>query len=71
MVSDIGIFSAAITIAAGAVSTAWSQGRIGEAVAGMLAERPENIGIGLILTVLPETGLVLSFVIAIILLFVV
>ena len=71
MVSDIGILAAAIVMSVGAGTTAWAQGRIGESVAGMLAERPESTGIGLILTVLPETGLVLAFVVSIILLFVV
>lgn len=62
--------AAALAIGLGAIGTALAQGRIGSSAAGMLAERPENFGLALILVAIPETILVLSFVIAIIILFI-
>jgi V/A-type H+-transporting ATPase subunit K len=61
--------AAAIAVGLGAIGTALAQGRIGASAAGMLAERPENFGSALILVAIPETILVLSFVVAIIILF--
>jgi len=54
----------AVAIAAGALGTAWAQGVIGSAAMGLLAERPEKSGNVLILMALPETIIVLSFVVA-------
>ena len=63
------LFAAALAIGLGAIGTALAQGPIGSSAAGMLAERPENFGLALILVAIPETILVLSFVISIIILF--
>jgi len=59
---------AAIALGLGAVGTGLAQAFIGGAAAGMLAERPEQMGSAIILIAIPETILVLSFVISIMIL---
>jgi V/A-type H+-transporting ATPase subunit K len=56
--------AAALAVGLGAIATAWSQSRIGSAGAGALAEKPELTGSIFILTALPETMVILGFVIA-------
>jgi V/A-type H+-transporting ATPase subunit K len=62
--------AAALSVGFGAIGTAWAQSRIGSAGAGAVAEKPEVTGTILILTALPETMVILGFVIAAIILFV-
>ncbi|NYT05029.1 MAG: ATPase [Methanomicrobiales archaeon] len=62
---DIGqSLGAAIAIAFGALSTGWAQSRIGSAGAGTIAEKPELIGAAIILEAIPETMVILGFVVA-------
>jgi V/A-type H+-transporting ATPase subunit K len=56
--------AAALAVGLGAIATAWAQSRIGSAGAGALAEKPELTGSIFILTALPETMVILGFVIA-------
>ena len=56
--------AAALAIGLPALATAWAQSRIGAAGAGTLAERPELTGIILILVAIPETMVILGFVVA-------
>jgi V/A-type H+-transporting ATPase subunit K len=55
---------AAIAFAAGAIATGWAQSRIGAAGAGAIAEKPETAGSIIIIDALPETLVILGFVIA-------
>ena len=55
---------AAIAFAAGAIGTAWAQSRIGSAGAGTIAERPETSSSIIILEAIPETLVILGFVVA-------
>jgi V/A-type H+-transporting ATPase subunit K len=55
---------AALAIAFSAVSTAWAQSRIGSAGAGAIAENPELSGSVIILEAIPETMVILGFVVA-------
>lgn len=57
-------FAAALAIGLSAVATAWAQSRIGAAGAGTLAEKPELSGTIIILLAIPETMVILGFVIA-------
>jgi V/A-type H+-transporting ATPase subunit K len=57
-------FAAALAIGATAFGTAWAQSRIGAAGAGSLAEKPELSGTIVILVAIPETMVILGFVIA-------
>jgi V/A-type H+-transporting ATPase subunit K len=62
-------FSAALAIGLTAIATAWAQGRIGSAGAGSLAEKPELTGTIVILVAIPETMVILGFVVATMILF--
>jgi V/A-type H+-transporting ATPase subunit K len=68
----VGLIALAAAIAVGltALATAWAQGRIGAAGAGTLAEKPEVAGSIILLVAIPETMVILGFVVAIVMLFV-
>jgi V/A-type H+/Na+-transporting ATPase subunit K len=55
---------AAIAFSFGAIGTGWAQSRIGSAGAGAIAERPEVVGSIIILEAIPETLVILGFVVA-------
>jgi len=57
-------FAAALALGISALATAWVQSRIGASGAGALAEKPELTGTIIILLAIPETMVVLGFVIA-------
>lgn len=59
---------AALALGLGAIGTGIAQALIGSSAAGMLAERPDEVGSAIILIAIPETILVLSFVISIMIL---
>ena len=56
--------SAALAIGLCAIATAMAQSRIGAAMAGAVAERPELVGSAIILVAIPETMVILGLVIA-------
>jgi len=56
--------AAAISVGLGAIGTAWAQSRIGAAAAGAIAERPEIGGLMLVFLALPETMIILGFLVA-------
>ena len=53
---------AAIAIAGTGLATAWAQSRIGSAAAASLAEKPELTTTAIILVAIPETMVILGFV---------
>ncbi|KAF5091421.1 ATPase [Methanospirillum stamsii] len=55
---------AAIAFAGGAIATGIAQSKIGAAGAGTVAERPESAGIVIVLEAIPETLVILGFVVA-------
>jgi V/A-type H+-transporting ATPase subunit K len=57
-------FGAAIAFAGGAIATGWAQSRIGAAGAATVAERPESTGSVIVLEAIPETMVILGFVVA-------
>ncbi len=57
-------FAAALAIGLTALATGWAQSRIGASGAGTLAEKPELLGAIVILIAIPETMVILGFVIA-------
>jgi V/A-type H+-transporting ATPase subunit K len=61
--------AAALAICVPAIATAWAQSKIGSAGAGALAEKPELRGTIIILVAIPETMVILGFVVAAMLLF--
>jgi V/A-type H+-transporting ATPase subunit K len=60
--------AAALAIGLSALATAWAQSRIGSAGAGALAEKPEMSGTVIVLIAIPETMVILGFVVATIIL---
>ncbi len=62
-------FAAALAIGMTAFATAWAQSKIGSAGAGSLAEKPELTGTIVILVAIPETMVILGFVVAVVMLF--
>jgi V/A-type H+-transporting ATPase subunit K len=57
-------FAAALAVGLTALGTALAQGRIGAAGAGTIAERPESAGSIIIMVAIPETMVILGFVVA-------
>ncbi len=56
---------AAIAITGSAAATAWAQSRIGSAAAATLAEKPELRTTAVLLVAIPETMVILGFVVAV------
>lgn len=56
--------AAALAVGLTAFGTAYAQGRIGAAGAGTIAERPEAAGVIIIMLAIPETMIILGFVVA-------
>ena len=57
--------AAALAVGLSALATAWAQSKIGAAGAGTLAEKPELSGTIIILVAIPETMVILGFVVAV------
>ena len=62
-------FAAALAVGLTAIATAWAQSKIGAAGAGALAEKPELTATIIILVAIPETMVLLGFVVAAMILF--
>ncbi len=56
---------AAVAISGSALATAWAQSRIGAAAAAALAEKPELRTTAVLLVAIPETMVILGFVVAV------
>jgi V/A-type H+-transporting ATPase subunit K len=56
--------AAALALGFSAIATAWAQSKIGAAGAGALAEKPELRATVIILVAIPETMVILGFVVA-------
>jgi V/A-type H+-transporting ATPase subunit K len=63
------VLAAALAIAVPALATAWAQSRIGPAIAASMAEKPELSTTAILMIAIPETMVILGFVIAIMILF--
>lgn len=61
---------AALAVGLSALGSGWAQSRIGAAAAGALAERPELMGSMVILEAIPETMIILGFVVAVLIIFI-
>jgi V/A-type H+/Na+-transporting ATPase subunit K len=58
---------AAASIGITAIATAWAQSKIGAAAAAGLAEKPELAATAIILVAIPETMVILGFIVAMLL----
>ncbi len=67
----LGLTAVAAALAVGlcALATAMAQSRIGAAGCGTLAEKPELSGTIILLVAIPETMVILGFVVAVVMLF--
>ena len=55
---------AGIAFGLGAIGTGYAQSKIGSAGAGTIAERPETFGYMVVLVAIPETMVILGFVVS-------
>ena len=62
------VIAAAVAVAIPALATAWAQSRIGPAVAASLAEKPELSTSAILMIAIPETMVILGFVVAVLIL---
>ena len=62
------MLAAALAIGVSSLATAWAQSRIGAAGAGALAEKPEVRGTIIVMLAIPETLVILGFVVAVLIL---
>ena len=69
MEEGLRFLAAALAVGVAALGTSWAQAQIGSAGAGTIAEKPEATGTILILVALPETMVILGFVVAALILF--
>jgi V/A-type H+-transporting ATPase subunit K len=60
--------AAVLPVAIAAAMTAWVQSRIGAAGAGVLAEKPELRGALIVMMAIPETMVILGFVVSVLIL---
>jgi V/A-type H+-transporting ATPase subunit K len=63
------VLAAAAAIAIPALATAWAQSRIGPAIAASMAEKPELSTTAILMIAIPETMVILGFVVAVLILF--
>ncbi len=63
------MLAAAAAIALPALATAWAQSRIGPAIAASLAEKPELSTTAILMIAIPETMVILGFVVSALILF--
>ncbi len=62
------VFAAALAVGIPAIATAWVQSRVGAAGSGTLAEKPELRGAVIVMLAIPETLVILGFVVAVLIL---
>ena len=58
--------AAALAVGLSALATAWAQSRIGPAAAASLAEKPELSTTAVLMIAIPETMVILGFVVGVI-----
>jgi len=62
------VLAAAVAVGVPAIATAWAQSRIGPAVAATMAEKPELSTVAILMIAIPETMVILGFVVAVLIL---
>lgn len=60
--------AAALAVGLPALATAWAQSRIGPAIAAAMAEKPELSTTAVLMIAIPETIVILGFVVAMVIL---
>ncbi|HXF96361.1 MAG TPA: hypothetical protein VNI61_09705 [Gemmatimonadales bacterium] len=62
------VLAAALAVGVPALATAWAQSRIGPAIAASMAEKPELSTTAILMIAIPETMVILGFVVALVIL---
>lgn len=62
------VLAASVAVAIPALATAWAQSRIGPAVAATMAEKPEISTVAILMIAIPETMVILGFVVSVLIL---
>ena len=60
--------AAALAVGLPALATAWAQSRIGPAISAAMAEKPELATTAVLMIAIPETVVILGFVVAMVIL---
>jgi len=60
---------AALAVGLSAIGTAWAQGKIGASAIAAILEKRELTGIMIVLVAIPETMVILGFVVAILIMY--
>lgn len=60
--------AAALAVAIPALATAWAQSRIGPAISAAMAEKPELSTTAILMIAIPETMVILGFVVSMVIL---
>ena len=63
------VLAAALAVGLPALATAWAQSRIGPAMAASMAEKPELSTTAILMIAIPETMVILGFVVSVLILF--
>jgi V/A-type H+/Na+-transporting ATPase subunit K len=63
------VLAAALAVGLPALATAWAQSRIGPAIAASMAEKPELSTAAILMIAIPETMVILGFVVSVLILF--
>jgi V/A-type H+-transporting ATPase subunit K len=63
------VLAAALAVGVPALATAWAQSRIGPAMAASMAEKPELTTTAILMIAIPETMVILGFVVSVLILF--
>ncbi len=63
------VLAAALAVGLPALATAWAQSRIGPAIAASMAEKPELSTTAILMIAIPETMVILGFVVSVLILF--
>lgn len=62
------VLAAALAVGVPALATAWAQSRIGPAIAASMAEKPELSTTAILMIAIPETMVILGFIVAVLIL---
>ncbi|MBU0685921.1 MAG: ATPase [Thermoplasmatota archaeon] len=62
--TGLALIGAGIAIGVAGLGTGWAQAQVGAAAVGATAEDPKMFGKGIVMMVLPETIVILGFVVA-------
>jgi V/A-type H+-transporting ATPase subunit K len=63
------VLAADLAVGLPALATAWAQSRIGPAIAASMAEKPELSTTAILMIAIPETMVILGFVVSVLILF--